>query len=396
MVQWNRKPIEKPGRCTVAAEAIRTYLEEKHGEMMMLLERLVRIDNRSSNKTGVDQMGSILQAEFEKLGFAAERFEQEHCGSSMILRRQAPGRRVMLICHLDSVFPAAMLESEPLFRTDGNLAYGPGVVDMKACLVGCLYAVKALLDTGTPVPALSVLMAGDEELGSLSITEEIVKEGKISDFCLVTEGARPGMAVVIERKGLAKVNILCEGRGAHAGNEPQEGINALMALCDVLPRIAALNDWEKDRFCLVTQMNAGEAPNVVPQKGTAYVDLRFADMQTYEYLKNEIDRILREPRQDGAKLSWKTELIKPPMAPVPGFDELLDAVIKSGDELDIPYRWVKAGGITDGNTVASVGTPTLDGMGPVGGMMCSESEFLEVDTMVPCAARLALAVSKLK
>ncbi|NLV69976.1 MAG: M20 family metallopeptidase, partial [Clostridiales bacterium] len=94
----------------MAAEAIRTYLEEKHGEMMMLLERLVRIDNRSSSKTGVDQMGSILQAEFEKLGFAAERFEQEHCGSSMILRRQAPGRRVMLICHLDSVFPAAMLE----------------------------------------------------------------------------------------------------------------------------------------------------------------------------------------------------------------------------------------------------------------------------------------------
>lgn len=380
----------------MAAEAIRTYLEEKHGEMMTLLERLVRIDNRSSNKAGVDRMGSILQAEFEKLGFVAERFEQTHCGSSMILRREAPGRRVMLICHLDSVFPAAMLEREPLFRREGNLAYGPGVVDMKACLAGCLYAVKALLDTGTPVPAISILMAGDEELGSLSITEEIIKEGKISDFCLVTEGARPGMAVVIERKGLAKVNILCEGRGAHAGNEPQKGINALMALCDVLPRIAALNDWEQDRFCLVTQLNAGEAPNVVPQKGTAYVDLRFANMQTYEYLKDEIDRILREPRQDGAKLSWKTELIKPPMAPVPGFEELLQAVIESGEELGIPYRWVKAGGITDGNTVASVGTPTLDGMGPVGGMMCSESEFLEVDTMVPCAARLALAVSKLK
>ena len=380
----------------MAAEAIRTYLEEKHGEMMTLLERLVRIDNRSSNKTGVDQMGSILQAEYEVLGFSTERFEQTHCGSSMILRRDAPGRRVLLICHLDSVFPADMLDHPPLFRKEGNLAYGPGVVDMKACLVGCLCAVKALLDTGSPVPALSVLLAGDEELGSLSITDEIIKEGKRSDFCLVTEGARPGMALVTERKGLAKVNIRCEGKDAHAGNEPQKGINALLALCDVLPRIAALNDWDQDRFCLVTQMNAGEAPNVVPRLGTAYVDLRFSSLETYEYLKAQIDSILNAPRQDGAKLTWKTELIKPPMAPVPGFEELLNAVIQSGDELGIPYRWVKAGGITDGNTVASVGTPTLDGMGPVGGMMCSESEFLEIDTMVPCAARLALAVSKLK
>lgn len=380
----------------MTAMEIKAYLEQKHGEMMTLLSRLVSIDNRSSNKIGVDRMGSILQEEFEKLGFTAQRYEQTRCGSSLMLRREAPGRRVLLICHLDSVFPAAMLDQKPLFRTEGNLAYGPGVVDMKACLVGCLYAVKALLATGAPLPALSVLMAGDEELGSLSITDHIIEEARRSDFCLVTEGARPGMALVIERKGLAKVNILCEGRGAHAGNEPQKGINALMALCDVLPRIAALNDWEKDRFCLVTQMNAGEAPNVVPQKGTAYVDLRFADMETFEYLKEEIGRILSEPREDCARLSWKTELVKPPMAPVPGFEELLRTVVESGEALGIPYRWVKAGGITDGNTAASVGTPTLDGMGPVGGMMCSESEFLEIDTMVPCAARLALSISKLK
>jgi glutamate carboxypeptidase len=83
------------------------------------------------------------------------------------------------------------------------------------------------------------------------------------------------------------------------------------------------------------------------------------------------------------------------MVPVPGFDELLTAVIESGNELGIPYRFVKAGGITDGNTVASVGTPTIDGMGPVGGMMCSEFEYLETDTMVPCAARLALSINKL-
>lgn len=380
----------------MTAEKIRTYLEDKHAEMLKLLERLVTIDNRSTNKAGVDQIGAILQGEYERLGFSAERFEQTHCGSSMILRREGPGRRVLLICHLDSVYPADMLDRPPLYRREGNLAYGPGVVDMKACLVGCLYAVKALLETGALIPALSILMAGDEELGSLSIAEEIINEGKRADFCLVTEGARPGMAVVIERKGLAKVNIRCEGKDAHAGNEPQKGINALLALCDVLPRIAALNDWDADRFCLVTQMNAGEAPNVVPRLGTAYVDLRFSAMETYNYLKQQIDAILSAPRQDGAMLSWETELVKPPMAPVTGFDELLNAVIQSGDELGIPYRWVKAGGITDGNTVASVGTPTIDGMGPVGGMMCSDSEFLEVDTMVPCAARLALAISKLK
>ena len=378
------------------AETIRLYLEEMHREMMALLERLVRIDNRSSNKIGVDQLGSVLQAEFEKLGFVAERFEKEHCGSSMILRREATGRHIMLICHLDSVFPAAMLDNEPLFYTKGNLAYGPGVVDMKACLVGCLYAVKALLAAQIPIPSLSVLLAGDEELGSLSITEEIKREGKHSDFCMVTEGARPGMAVVVERKGLAKVNIAAKGRGAHAGNEPEKGISALLALCDVLPKIAAIHDASLNKGCIVTQMNAGEAPNVVPEQGTAYVDLRFTDLAIYEIMKAEIEKILGAPRNDQVDITWKTELIKPPMIPVAGFDELLHAVKESGNELGIEYKFVKAGGITDGNTVASVGTPTIDGMGPVGGMMCSPEEFLEIDTMVPCAARLALAISKLK
>lgn len=379
----------------MTAQAIQDYLQIHHADMMALLERLVRIDNRSTSKSGVDEIGRILQREYEKLGFVAERFPQEAWGDSVILRRDAPGRRVLLICHLDSVFPAAMLEQPPLFRTKGNLAYGPGVVDMKACLVGCLYAVSALLHAGAPVPALSVLLAGDEELGSVSITDQIVSEGRRSDFCLVTEGARPGMAVVIERKGLASVNIRCEGRGAHAGNEPEKGINALMAMCGVLPEIAALNSPDDERYSLVSQMQAGEAPNVVPKEATAYVDLRFSSMEGFEYLKKHIDTILSKPRPDGAKFFWETQLIKPPMTPVPGFDELLDAVMRSGEELGIPYTWVKAGGITDGNTVASVGTPTIDGMGPVGGMMCSEFEFLEIDTMVPCAARLALTISKL-
>ena len=203
------------------------------------------------------------------------------------------------------------------------------------------------------------------------------------------------MAVVVERKGLANVNIECTGRGAHAGNEPEKGINALMAMCDVLPRIASLNNPDADRYCLVSQMNAGEAPNVVPKLAEAYIDLRFSSMETFTFLKENVESILSEPRTDGATFTWTVNLIKPPMVPVPGFDELLTAVIESGNELGIPYRFVKAGGITDGNTVASVGTPTIDGMGPVGGMMCSEFEYLETDTMVPCAARLALSINKL-
>ena len=381
----------------MTAAILSDYLKDKNKDMLDLLERLVNIDNRSNNKKGVDSMCSIFKEEYEKLGFSVQVLKKESCGNSAIARFEGSGRRIMLICHLDSVFPESMLDHEGnLFRTEGNLAYGPGVVDMKACLVGCLFAIKALKETGFALPSLSVLLAGDEELGSLSITKEIEEEGRLSDFCLVTEGARPGMAVVVERKGLGKVNIDVEGRGAHAGNEPEKGINALLALCDVLPKIAALNNPEINKNTLVTQLFAGEAPNVVPEKGKAYVDLRFSKMSTFEELQEEIDDILGAPRKDGAKITWKTELVKPPMAPVEGFEELLDAVVQSGRELGIDYKFVKAGGITDGNTVASVGTPTIDGMGPVGGMMCSAEEFLELDTMVPCAARLALTISKLK
>ena len=263
----------------MTADLIQNYLYDKESSMLALLEKLVNIDNRTSNKRGVDEIGSILKEEYEKLGFSVQVLKKEHCGNSAIARFEGSGRRVMLICHLDSVFPASMLQSEGnLFHTKGNIAYGPGVVDMKACLVGCLFAIKALKESGCSLPSLSVLLAGDEELGSLSITDEIKEEGRRSDFCLVTEGARPGMAVVVERKGLGKVNIEVKGRGAHAGNEPEKGINALLALCDVLPKIAALNNPEINKGTLVTQLFAGEAPNVVPERGKAYVDLRFSVM----------------------------------------------------------------------------------------------------------------------
>ena len=379
---------------TVAKKAL-AYLEEKEGEMLALLARLVDIDNRTTSKEGVDEIGHILVSAYEALGFQTQRIKQEAWGDSLFLRRPGQGSRLLLIGHLDSVFPASMLEKTTRFRKEGNLAYGPGVVDMKACLVGCLYAVQALVKTGAPLPQLSLLLAGDEELGSPSIADGIAEEGRAVDFCLVTEGARPGKAIVLERKGLARADILCEGVDAHAGNEPEKGISALLPLCHRLPEIARLNRPEEDQLCLVTQLCAGEAPNVVPQKGTATVDLRFSKEEGFDELQAGIEAILGRPSESGARFSWQITKVKPPMAPTGRFEELLQAVVASSKELGIPYRFVRAGGVTDGNTVASVGTATIDGMGPVGGMMCSEQEYLEVDTLVPCSARLAATISKL-
>ncbi|MBO4881018.1 MAG: M20/M25/M40 family metallo-hydrolase, partial [Firmicutes bacterium] len=106
-------------------------------------------------------------------------------------------------------------------------------------------------------------------------------------------------------------------------------------------------------------------------------------------------RKILDMTDEGITIEYSITLNRPPLAPVPGSQELIDTVKKAGEELDIPFRFVEAGGVSDGNFVSAAGVPTIDGMGPSGGMMCSPEEYLELDTMVPCAARLALTLAKL-
>ena len=373
---------------------IQEYLQQHHFEMLAMLENLVNRNTSSEYKPGVDEAGLYIKEAFEKIGFSVEVLERDNVGNSVVARKAGAGNgRALLICHIDSVFPEGTDCIKP-FTINGNLATGNGVLDMKACIVGCYFALKALDDLQIARPDVVVFLSGDEEKGSEAVRANIEEEGKLCNWTLVTEGSRPGMAVVTQRKGNAYLHVTAKGRAAHAGNEPTIGKNAIVDLAQKINQLNELNDFEKGTTVSVTKFSGGENRIVIPDFAEMYVDIRFFTMEEWERVEQAIREILAHAN-DGITIDYQLTLNRPPLSLVPGSTELIETVKAASAELGIPYSDVQPGGVSDGNFVSALGVPTIDGMGPSGGMMCSPEEYLEIDTMVPCAARLALTLARL-
>ncbi|OUO93263.1 M20 family metallopeptidase [Cloacibacillus sp. An23] len=377
------------------ADKIETYLQNKLPEMLDMLANLVNRNTSSDYKPGVDEAGNFLAQEFEKIGFNIEILRNVKVGNSVIARKTGNNIKVLLICHIDSVFPEGTDYIKP-FTINGNIAKGNGVLDMKACLVGCIYALKALKELRiSNLPTITVFLSGDEEKGSEAVIPIIEREGRIADWALVTEGSRPGKAVVTQRKGNAYLKIVTRGRAAHAGNEPQVGRNAIVELANKIVTLQSLNDFEKGTTVTVTTISGGENRIVVPDYAEAHADIRFYTIEEWQRINDTIKERLSFSEIDGVSVEYQLTFNRPPLTRVPGSERLLQIVKEASTELNIPFLQVQPGGVSDGNFVSAIGTPTIDGLGPCGGMMCSPEEYLEIDSMVPCAARLALTIMKL-
>jgi len=267
---------------------------------------------------------------------------------------------------------------------------------MKSCLVSMIYALKALEQLSFPaVPDITVLLVGDEEIGSVSARELIITEGKKADYCLVLEGARANGAVVTERKGTGFLNLFAKGRAAHAGNEPEIGRSAIDEVASKILKLRQLQDLEKGTTVTVGQMGGGTVRNVVAEEAWAKVDLRFRTQEAQRLLFEGIEKTLMAPDIDGVELRYELVLNRPPLTKVPGSERLEALTEAIMTELGIPYLTASAGGASDGNFTAATGTPTLDGLGPVGGMMCSPEEYLEVSSLPERAAVQTLLISRL-
>ena len=388
---------------------IKSYLDTYYEEMLKLLERLVNIDSGSACKEGIDRVASIMAREYEKEGFEVEILEHGNCGNAVIARKsgtdpeydgsQSPKTgnsrnhgKVLMFCHLDTAFPEGAAKANP-FTIKGNIATGPGVVDMKACLVGCLYALKALYALGVDhVPEVTVLMSGDEEAGSHAVQERIIEEGRKADWCIVTEGARENGAIVIERKGNSYFHVRASGRAAHAGIEPEKGRNAIEELALKIVKLRALNDFDRGSTVTIGTINGGENRIVVAESAEMDIDLRYRTKEDGEMLIRQVRDILEQAEIHGVRTEYTFTRNRPPLVQVEGSAQLQRLVEEASQELGIPYLTAVTGGVSDGNFVADIGTPTIDGLGPVGGMMCSPEEYLCLDSMTERIARMGTVV----
>jgi glutamate carboxypeptidase len=306
--------------------------------------------------------------------------------------------RVLLLGHHDTVWPVGSLETHPWSVVDG-IARGPGVLDMKAGLVQMFYALASL-----PSPAgVCVLVNGDEEVGSPTSRELIEESARGCVAALVAEAAaNEAGALKTARKGTSRYEVVVHGRAAHAGLEPEKGVNAAV---EAAHQVLTLADLEaspaaSDAACPVlgrttvtpTLLAAGSTLNTVPAVANISVDVRVPTLAE----QHRIDDLMRglTARTPGARLTVLGGRRRPPMAPESSA-ELFALASGIASELgQEPLSGAAVGGSSDGNFTASAGCPTLDGLGAVGSGAHADTEHVDVARVIPRTRLLAQLITR--
>ncbi len=323
-----------------------------------------------------------------ELGFEPERVSVD--GRHHLRWRLGSGApKVLVLAHYDTVWPVGTLDTIPCTVVDGVLR-GPGCFDMK---VGLVMALHALADLGEHRDGVTLLVTGDEEIGSGTSRELIEREAAGCRAALVLEAAGPGGALKTERKGAGTYRVSVHGRAAHAGLEPGRGVNAGVELARQITRIAALGDAARGTSVTPTTVRAGTTANTVPEHASVDVDVRVTGTAEERRVSEALSALA--PSLDGARIEVSGGAHRPPLTRVSSSALFVLAQDVARQTGLLELRECAVGGASDGNLTAGVGTPTLDGLGAVGGGAHASDEHVVVEHVVPRTALLTGLIRRL-
>ncbi|MDY0919569.1 M20 family metallopeptidase [Pseudomonas viridiflava] len=367
------------------------WLSGQFDAMEALLQQLVDTDSNSYDKAGVDAVGDLLAAQLQADGIGVERIAVEGFGDVLLAELPGgPGKPVLLLGHRDTVFPKGTTTTRGYTR-DEKLAYGPGVADMKGGLVLNCFALKALKRAG-PLPfPVQILYTGDEEIGSGSARVHIERHARAARAVLNPEPGRASGNVVSARKGGATLVIEVSGRAAHSGVNHADGASAIEALAHKVIKLHALTDYAAGITTNVGLMSGGTSSNTVAPTATARLDVRFIEPRQWDDILTAIQAIVDAEELPGtsARLLEATTFL--PMEAQHSTD-LLQRYQSVAADLGFSVEGEFTGGCADSGFTASLGIPTLCGLGPVGGKVHTDREYLELDTLVPRGQALVATI----
>jgi len=293
--------------------------------------------------------------------------------------------RVLVLGHHDTVWPLGSLATHPC-TAEGGVLRGPGCFDMKAGVVMAMHAIASL-----PDPAgVTLLITGDEEIGSPTSRGLIETEAEGCAATLVLEASAPGGALKTARKGVFGYRVSVQGRAAHAGLEPEKGVNAAVELAHQLLAVAALSDAGRGTTVTPTLTSAGTTANTVPAAGEFTVDVRVSDAEEMARVDAAMNALI--PVLAGASLELGGKSGRPPM-PASASAELFARAQTLARQLGLPVLTGAAvGGGSDGNFTAAMGVPTLDGLGAVGGGAHADDEHVLIDALPGRTALVAALI----
>ncbi len=357
------------------------------------LARLVDVDCGSYERAGVNEIATWTATFLAGIGGDVTR-HPDGAGAlgdtvEAVFRGAPGGPRALLIGHMDTVFPPGTVAARPFRLVDG-MATGPGVTDMKGGLLTLLYGLRAILAVGTlPFERLTVIANPDEEIGSPVSTPHVRRVAAETDVAFVLECARANGDIVSARKGVVEYVVTITGREAHAGVEPEKGRSAILEAAHQVISLHALNGRWPGVTCNVGVVEAGTRSNVVAGQAVLQVDVRATDRAGIEAASAAIEALAAAPTVPDILVRVEERHRHWPMEKLPRSALLVGHARTLAERLGFALRDASTGGASDANTTAGMGVPTLDGLGPVGGLDHSPDEWLDVASIVPRTALFA-------
>ncbi len=375
---------------------LKDLLNAKKQEIFQLLEQLVNIDSGSNTKIGIDAISTLLKAKFEQIDFIVGVIHEKEYGNHLVMQhRDAKNPEIIIVGHMDTVFPEGTAKKRP-FIIEGERAFGPGVIDMKASLVSLLYALTVLKQAGKKgYQNVQIILNSDEEIGSPSSRALIMKHAMNKKFALILEAARPDGSIVTARRGSGQFDIVIEGKSAHAGIEPEKGKSAIEELAHKIIHLQQLTNHKEGIHVNVGIISGGTAVNTIPAVATATIDVRISQMKQIQDIQKEIEKICAMTYVEGTKTKLMGEIDRMPIEKTDRVKSLLEVIVQVGQEIGLTITDTATGGSSDGSFTASAGVATIDGLGPIGGFFHSEDEYLEIPSLVERTLLLAEVIQKL-
>ncbi len=383
-------PIVPAGELTVLGAAFRRALPA----FLADLERLVNIDCGSYTRAGVDEVGRWTADRLRALGGRVTSYPNDQdLGETVVADipgDDPDGPTLLCIGHLDTVFDPGTAAARPFAVRDG-VATGPGVTDMKSGLLAGLYAIASLRDQpgGLPFERVVFVANPDEEIGSPVSTPHIRRLAADVDACLVLECARANGDIVSSRKGNLGLTITVSGRAAHAGVEPEKGRSAIVEAARIVTDLHALNGRRPGVTVNVGVVAGGTRPNIVAERCSLEVDVRAVTRDALVEAEDSIRAAAAPQLVPDVTVDVAVTGRHWPMEKLVRSGRLVGHAVNVAGALGIDLHDAATGGASDANTTAGMGVPTIDGLGPIGGLDHAPGEYLEVASIVPRTTLLA-------
>ena len=387
---------KSPGAAGAAA-----WLDEQAKAMEQALAELVEVNSFTENVEGGRKVADLLEELYDIEGLDARRVPSTKFADHLVISSawtttgKAP---IALVGHLDTVFPPGTFEG---FKRDGDLARGPGVLDMKGGLVVVAWALKALAEAGTlqQLPGLRLVIVADEEVGSPEGQGVITTNIAGASGALVFEAGRKNDLVITRRKGTGAVTVIAHGKAAHAGNAHKEGANALWALAKLVDRAQGLTDYARGVTVNVGKVTGGTSKNTVPDRAEALIDLRFETRADGEALVEALRKAADEcaASVQGTRIEIEGGIARLPLERTDASVRLMESYGEAAAASGLGKGEAGLiGGGSDASTSHAMGIASIDGLGPRGIGFHTKDEQIEIRTLVQKAQALARFLATLR